>query len=182
MAGRLDPDALLDAMAHHVLAHGLAGASLRPLAKAAGTSDRMLIYHFGSKEGLVGALLDRLASMVTRGLATALPPEPAASREALLEALLRLLRQPAMRAFSPVWFEMVAEAARGTPVYRQATARILDGFAAFIEERLPVTERSAEAATALLTLVEGAVLMDAAGRSEAMDAMVASLAGPAGDP
>ena len=49
--------AWLDGMAQHVLTHGLTHASLRPLAQAVGTSDRMLIYHFGSKEGVVGALL-----------------------------------------------------------------------------------------------------------------------------
>lgn len=47
---------LLPKLAAHVLRHGLGSASLRPLAKAAGTSDRMLIYHFGSKDALVAAL------------------------------------------------------------------------------------------------------------------------------
>ena len=48
-------DSLLPLLTAHVLAHGLGGASLRPLAKAAGTSDRMLIYHFGTKEALIRA-------------------------------------------------------------------------------------------------------------------------------
>ncbi|MFZ9395925.1 MAG: TetR family transcriptional regulator, partial [Erythrobacter sp.] len=50
---RLSREILLPRLAAHVLAHGLAGASLRPLARAAGTSARMLIYHFGSKERLI---------------------------------------------------------------------------------------------------------------------------------
>lgn len=33
--------------------HGLASLSLRPLAAALGTSDRMLLYHLGSKEQLI---------------------------------------------------------------------------------------------------------------------------------
>ncbi|MBA3022156.1 TetR/AcrR family transcriptional regulator [Propionicimonas sp.] len=33
--------------------HGLSGLSLRPLAAALGTSDRMLLYHLGSKEQLI---------------------------------------------------------------------------------------------------------------------------------
>jgi AcrR family transcriptional regulator len=44
---------LLRRAADYVLAHGLADASLRPLAAALGTSGRMLIYYFGSKEQLV---------------------------------------------------------------------------------------------------------------------------------
>ena len=74
-----DTDALLDAMAAHVLEHGLNSASLRPLAKAAGTSDRMLIYHFGNKERVIGAILSRLAATMINGLDAALPPGRPAS-------------------------------------------------------------------------------------------------------
>ncbi len=42
----------------YALEHGLIGLSLRPLAAELGTSDRMLIYHFGSKDALVAAVLD----------------------------------------------------------------------------------------------------------------------------
>jgi len=40
-----------------VLEHGLAGLSLRPLAKALRTSPRMLLYDFGTKERLVHEIL-----------------------------------------------------------------------------------------------------------------------------
>ena len=40
-------------LAAHALENGITGLSLRPLARAAGTSDRMLIYHFGNKERLL---------------------------------------------------------------------------------------------------------------------------------
>lgn len=41
----------------YVLEEGLIGLSLRPLAAAIGTSDRMLNYHFGSKDELVASVL-----------------------------------------------------------------------------------------------------------------------------
>ena len=41
----------------YVLENGLIGLSLRPLAAALGTSDRMLLYNFGSKDELVAAVL-----------------------------------------------------------------------------------------------------------------------------
>jgi AcrR family transcriptional regulator len=47
----------LGAAAAYVLEHGLAGLSLRPLADALGTSPRMLLYDFGSKEQLVREIL-----------------------------------------------------------------------------------------------------------------------------
>jgi AcrR family transcriptional regulator len=43
----------------HVLAHGLADMSLRPLAKAIGSSPRVLLFLFGSKDDLVRTLLAR---------------------------------------------------------------------------------------------------------------------------
>jgi AcrR family transcriptional regulator len=50
---------LLDRCYAYALEHGLADLSLRPLAAAAGTSPRVLLYLFGSKDGLVRALLRR---------------------------------------------------------------------------------------------------------------------------
>ncbi len=41
----------------YALEHGLVGLSLRPLAAALGTSDRMLLYHLGSKDELLVAII-----------------------------------------------------------------------------------------------------------------------------
>lgn len=41
----------------YALDHGLIGLSLRPLAAAIGTSDRMLLYHFADKDDLVATIL-----------------------------------------------------------------------------------------------------------------------------
>ncbi|WP_371667128.1 TetR/AcrR family transcriptional regulator [Streptomyces sp. NBC_00289] len=49
-------DRLLDACADHALAHGLPDR-LEPLATATGTSARMLIYHFGTRDALLRAVL-----------------------------------------------------------------------------------------------------------------------------
>ena len=59
---------LLEQVTDHVLEHGLIGLTLRPVAAAIGTSDRMLIYHFGSRDALVSAVVghtgDRAAAYV----------------------------------------------------------------------------------------------------------------------
>jgi AcrR family transcriptional regulator len=49
-------DRLLAAAVDHALTAGIADLSLRDLASAIGTSHRMLIYHFGSREGLLVAV------------------------------------------------------------------------------------------------------------------------------
>jgi AcrR family transcriptional regulator len=50
---------LLEAAYRYVLENGLGEMSLRPLAGAIGSSPRVLLFLFGSKEGLVRALLAR---------------------------------------------------------------------------------------------------------------------------
>src|ERR687889_139227 len=50
---------LLEAAYGYVLERGLADLSLRPLATAIGSSPRVLLFLFGSKDGLVRALLAR---------------------------------------------------------------------------------------------------------------------------
>jgi AcrR family transcriptional regulator len=52
-------DDLLELAYAYVLEHGLADMSLRPLAKAIGSSPRVLLFLFGSKDDLVRALLAR---------------------------------------------------------------------------------------------------------------------------
>jgi AcrR family transcriptional regulator len=41
----------------YVLKHGFAAVSLRPIARELGTNARMLVYHFGSREGLMREIL-----------------------------------------------------------------------------------------------------------------------------
>lgn len=50
---------LLEGAYAFVLEHGLSDLSLRPLARAVGSSPRVLLYLFGSKDGLVRDLLAR---------------------------------------------------------------------------------------------------------------------------
>lgn len=50
---------IVEAAYEYVLANGLAGASLRPVAEAVGSSTGVLRFLFGSKDALVEALLER---------------------------------------------------------------------------------------------------------------------------
>ena len=60
---------LLVALADHVLEQGLGEMSLRPLASSVGSTARMLIYHFNSKEELLKRLLVELRRRQTDVLA-----------------------------------------------------------------------------------------------------------------
>jgi AcrR family transcriptional regulator len=54
---------LLDAVVHYFAKHGLADASLRPIAAEVGVSVNALVHHFGTKEELVVAALRRAIEM-----------------------------------------------------------------------------------------------------------------------
>ena len=47
----------------YVMTHGIGDLALRPLAKALKTNARMLIYHFGSREGLMREILAGLREL-----------------------------------------------------------------------------------------------------------------------
>ncbi|MFF7215120.1 TetR family transcriptional regulator [Streptomyces sp. NPDC008238] len=94
------------------MTHGLADLSLRPMAKALGTSDRMLLYYFGSKERLVAEALaldaDRPILRFQRVLAVIGTPRDATAVRRLAEALWRDIRSPERRALLPLYFQVMA--------------------------------------------------------------------------
>jgi AcrR family transcriptional regulator len=108
-------EALLGRAIGHFAEHGVGDTSLRALAEAIGTSHRMLIYHFGSREGLLAAVVDvveqgardTLAQMVeeTHG-----DPDP-------FEAAMRFWRLVTDDAlvYGPLFFELSSHAMLGLP-------------------------------------------------------------------
>jgi AcrR family transcriptional regulator len=56
-ANQQRPKQLRDAIVQYLITHGLTDLSLRPLAKAVGSSPRVLLYYFGSKEQIVMQVL-----------------------------------------------------------------------------------------------------------------------------
>jgi AcrR family transcriptional regulator len=76
-------DELAEGATDYALAHGLIGLSLRPLAEALGTSDRMLLYHFRDKDDLVATIL---RNTTTRSVASIRALKPSADlRAAVLD-------------------------------------------------------------------------------------------------
>jgi AcrR family transcriptional regulator len=165
---------LLAAMSAHVRGTGLAGATLRPLARAAGTSDRMLIYHFGSKGALIAALLDKLADEILSALDAALPAERFASEAECLAALLGLLRSATFRPYLRVWLDILSETGRGDAPHLAASRRLLVGQLALIGARLPQGIAAPKVrAKEMLALIQGALVLEVANMHKAADLAVA---------
>lgn len=164
----MSKETLLPPLMAHVLAEGLGQASLRPLAKAAGTSDRMLLYHFGSKEGLMRDLLTHIAGVYAAMLDAALAASPRpATRAELVAGLLAQNGDPAVQPFQMLWWEIVAGAARDLPGFRPAAEAMTGKLLAWLEARMPVGDPDpAGGARFLLGAIEGAAMLAAVGHAE----------------
>jgi AcrR family transcriptional regulator len=163
-------DSLIDRLADHVLAEGLAASSLRPLARAAGTSDRMLLYYFADKEAVIAAALERVAARMIGLLAMAAPPQPLVP-EALRNHLAPLLADPGVWPFMRVWLDIAARAAQGDDAIRMVGAGIGRGFLDWLGQHLAVPpEQRVGAAARLLIEIEGTVLLASLGLDDAITA------------
>jgi AcrR family transcriptional regulator len=94
---------LLERAYRYVLAHGLVGMSLRPLAEAIGSSPRVLLFLFGSKDALVQALLAR-ARADERAVLDAVHAEHGTLREAVARTW-EWLADPVHRQLLHLWAE-----------------------------------------------------------------------------
>ena len=69
---------LLAAAMDHVAEHGVGDLSLRSLAAALGTSHRMLIYHFGTRDALLVEVVRAVEERTRQALASLRPRAPRA--------------------------------------------------------------------------------------------------------
>ena len=109
---------LLDAVVKECAAHGIGDRSLRDVAAAVGTSHRMLLHHFGSRNELLLAIVEEVERR-QRTLLRELPIEPAAA----IAAMWANLRRPELRPFERLFFECYSRGVQG----EQPFARMLPG-------------------------------------------------------
>jgi AcrR family transcriptional regulator len=98
---------LLDLAYQYAVQRGRTDITLRPIAAAIGSSPRVLIYLFGSKEGLIRALLGRSRAEEIALLAE-LRDSASSSRDTLGEATLRIwsyLADEARRPLMRLWLD-----------------------------------------------------------------------------
>lgn len=124
---------LLDGAIDYVAHHGLADVSLRTLAAALGTSHRMLIHHFGSKEQLWVEIVRTVEARQREVLAQILPDPDQPVAEATW-AWWKHISDPDLWPNERLFFEIYGQALQGRP----HTTELLDGI---VEDWLePATE------------------------------------------
>lgn len=190
---------LLDLAYRYVLEHGMSELSLRPLAAAIGSSPRVLLYLFGSKEGLVAALLDRARQEELAMLADlrhAVGDRPP-GLHAVAGRVWHWLSADAHRALLALWLESYARSLvePDGPWAGFARATVTDWLDLLSAAQPPAERRTARGRarrTLVLAVLRGAVLdLLATGDTRRVDAAVrlqlralseAPSPGPAGPP
>ena len=155
---------ILDQLADFVLAEGLSAASLRPLAHAADTSDRMLLYYFKDKAEIISATLERVSDRLVAILNEA-THEELLSFDDLRAHLQDIVLNDSFWPFMALWLEVVALAARNNPLYREIGERLGRGFLTWIESQLVYQnpEQHRGEAARLFAMIEGFVLLKGIG-------------------
>lgn len=113
-------EALAEGATDYVLEHGIAGLSLRPLAAELGTSDRMLLYHFGSKDALVAEVIERSSSRSAEALRSL---RAVGSPGASVAALWRAWQRPVVAGCLRVYAQTAALGLLGDEPYLSAARR-----------------------------------------------------------
>jgi AcrR family transcriptional regulator len=164
---------LLAAAIEHVSQHGVGEISLRGLAAALGTSHRMLIYHFGSREALLIEVIRTVEEQQRAALAATLEGADAPPAEIMRQMWARVA-DPALWPNERLFFEVYAQALQGSPHALPVLDGIVEAWveplAALVAPGRPKAEARAEARLAV-AVVRGLLLdLLATGDREAVDA------------
>ena len=144
------------------------------MAKAAGTSDRMLLYHFGTKQALMEELLAFLADIYAAALSGAFPAGRTETLRQCIDQVMFATRSEQFQPFMRLWWQSVAGGVSGEPDWAASTGRIMGIMLDWLLDHLPADlDDPKGTATHVLAVIEGASMFDAIGRRDIADLAIA---------
>jgi len=149
-------EALLQRAVAYFVDHGVRDTSLRTLASEIGTSHRMLIYHFGSREGLLTAVVVHIwkrQQAVLEALTDASPTRPRENAWQLWQTLVN-------SGATALIFELSAPAMQGAPwaeSFREGVATWLERIGGYLMAAGADPERAEVLARMGMAVVRGAL-------------------------
>lgn len=102
---------------------GIGRRPLRAIAEEVGTSHRMLLHHFGSRDELLVAVVEEVERR-QKDVLDALPDDPGAA----FTAMWADLRRPELRALERLFFECYARAAQGEAPFTRLLPTAVQGW------------------------------------------------------
>ena len=153
MAGSADERRadLLERITDYVAANGLSDLSLRPLAEAVGSSPRVLLYYFSSKEDLIGEVLARMRAR--QGALFATLPREAASYAQTVWAAWKLISAPQHERVFCLFFEVYGLALQDRERYAEFLRGAVDDWIGYLAESKLADGYSRKDARAIATVL-----------------------------
>src|SRR3954454_14725416 len=156
---------LLDALITAFANGGIGDRSLREIAEAVGTSHRMLLHYFGSRDEMLLTIVEAVEQR-QMAMLDDLPRDPGAA----FAAMWADLRRPEVRPFERLFFECYARAANGEAPFGRLLRGAVDGWLDLADQ--PSDGRGDRAKSRLGLAVTRGLLLDlvATGDEEGVDA------------
>jgi len=148
---------LVERSLDYLLDHGVADLSLRPLAANVGTSARLLVYHFGSKEGLLIAAMDELRVRVQASFRT-VTAGASARHASPLDAFWKWATRREHLRYLSLLFEVQVLALHQPAQYARYLEHTSASWLELIEGALPRSRRSPALATLCGAVIDGLLL------------------------
>ncbi len=146
---------LAEAATDYVLEHGLLDLSLRPLAAALDTSDRMLLYHFKDKNDLIATVLHVSNDRSVRGIRELRPSRDV--RQAVVD-LWGVVSRPDQARCQRLYVEAAALGVLGTEPFATVVGEANEQWLGALADHLVASGMRASDAGRAARLVEAAFM------------------------
>jgi AcrR family transcriptional regulator len=154
---------LLAATLDYVATHGVGELSLRQLAAGIGSTHRVLLFHFGSKEALLAEVVSAVERQQRDFMEELTAADPTRSAIDQTRLMWERVSDPSLAPYVRLFFELSGQALQG----REHTEQLLDGLIGLWIEPLPAMLKRGGAPPA--TAVEDGRIVLAAVRGLLLD-------------
>lgn len=149
------PAELIDRCLNYLLRHGVANLSLRPMAAKVGTSARMLLHHFGSKERLIATVMARVRDDLQSSFAV--DASKSSSPELILKFWDRITRKDRL-PYLRLLLEVQVLAIQNPRRYRRYLADTSRSWLRIVQRSSPGRSDGAAFATVNTAVIDGLLL------------------------
>lgn len=148
-------DELRDKALEYFLDHGFADFSLRPLAEAIGSSARLLIFHFESKDGVITAVADEIQRRIQQAFIALCQLD---TNDDPMLSFWAWATEPANCRYVRLLFEMQVLAFQQSSIFVRCMEGGSSGWLSLIEASLPDAPGRRATATLYAAVIDGLLL------------------------
>jgi AcrR family transcriptional regulator len=151
-------DELIHKSLDYFLKNGVAGLSLRPLASEIGTSARLLVYHFGSKEGLINAVMSEVQTRIQESFAALASVQGKRHDKGVMRTFWSWTIRPENARYLRLLFEVQVLAIQNPLKYARYLENTSSNWLELIEASMSHTREKRIIATLCAAVIDGLLL------------------------